>query len=264
MSHHPLSGPLDIQVGRIHSKSSICRWLAHQSEALRSWDVKAGYDAQLRCAPATKNSRKWCPMTRQTEEVRIERHLVIVFDICSSTIILEDLKQTDNLKCWRDLLIGLKNFLRSHESLPLLQIYKFIGDGWILLAPADTPRNDVLEFLKNLASVFSMLFHKDINPNLQEQPRDVGITVGVDRGELIRLEMNEQIEYIGRPLNVASRLQGATRELEGGRSNQALFARPTYNSLPGGRPDRLGKVVRLPLKNLRNNLKSDFIRYPLT
>lgn len=202
-------------------------------------------------------------MTRQTDEMRIERHLVIVFDICSSTSILEDLKLTDNLKCWRNLLIGLKNFLCSDVAPQPLQIYKFIGDGWILLAPADTPRADLLQFLKNLASVFSMLFHKHIHPKLQVQPRNVGITVGVDSGELVQLMMSEQIEYIGRPLNVASRLQGATKELEGGGINQALFARPAYNSLPGGIPDRLGRVVRLPLRNLRNNLKSDFIQYPL-
>jgi hypothetical protein len=60
----------------------------------------------------------------------VQRH-VVVFDICSSTIILEDLKQTDNLREWRNLLMRMQAHLFSPERN--FETYKFLGDGWIIL-----------------------------------------------------------------------------------------------------------------------------------
>jgi hypothetical protein len=47
--------------------------------------------------------------TVDTDCLSFERKLIVVFDICSSTKILEELKRTDNLECWRNFLIGLKD-----------------------------------------------------------------------------------------------------------------------------------------------------------
>jgi hypothetical protein len=67
-------------------------------------------------------------LTRESDKPEIVRRLVVVFDISSSTSILEELKQCDRLAIWRNLLIELKDFL---DALGLdLEIYKFMGDGW--------------------------------------------------------------------------------------------------------------------------------------
>jgi hypothetical protein len=56
-------------------------------------------------------SPRWLPMTREDDAPTVVRKIVVVFDICSSTSVLEDLNSTDNLPRWRNLLIGLKTFL---------------------------------------------------------------------------------------------------------------------------------------------------------
>ena len=45
-------------------------------------------------------------------------------------------------------------------------------------------------------------------------PSVVGATLGVERGNLIRMTMNEHDEYVGRALNIACRLQNAAKEKE--------------------------------------------------
>ncbi|HEU0047518.1 MAG: hypothetical protein DMG61_21905 [Acidobacteria bacterium] len=65
-------------------------------------------------------------MTNPKEDLLRERKTVVVFDICSSTTILEDLKESDNQQQWRNLLIGLKNFLvEEREGYVPFDLYKF-------------------------------------------------------------------------------------------------------------------------------------------
>ena len=149
-------------------------------------------------------------MTREDDKPTLVRKTVMVFDICSSTTILEDLKSTDNLERWRNLLIALKTFLVEHSAPLDYEVYKFIGDGWILLFLPHVSRDRLLGFISDLMQIFYSQFDNGVADLLQRTPEPLGITVGVDAGELIRLEMNEQIEYLGRALNVASRLQAAT------------------------------------------------------
>jgi class 3 adenylate cyclase len=170
-------------------------------------------------------------MTREDEGLTIERKLVVVFDICSSTTILGDLKDTDNLASWRNLLIYLKDFLRDQGQALGVDLYKFIGDGWILLFPDKVSREKLCDFLTLLSRRFSAHFEKDIAPLLQQPVSPTGLMFGVDAGELIRLEMNEGIEYLGRAINVASRLQACTKDLPVGPSYRALFSKHSINLL---------------------------------
>src|SRR5260370_730791 len=75
------------------------------------------------------------------------RRIVIVMDICSSTAILEELKRTDNLEKWEEFLTNLQGGLEALRDFLRMEIYKFIGDGWILLLPPDTKLDTLLEFL---------------------------------------------------------------------------------------------------------------------
>src|SRR4249920_921100 len=73
--------------------------------------------------------------TDSSDGISTERKLVVVFDICSSTTILEELKQTDCLGQWRNFLISLKECIESEGEMLGVHLYKFQGDGWILLFP---------------------------------------------------------------------------------------------------------------------------------
>jgi class 3 adenylate cyclase len=191
-------------------------------------------------------------MTREGDAPTIVRKIVVVFDICSSTSILEDLKSTDNLPRWGNLLIGLKTFLIEQSSHFNFDIYKFIGDGWILLFSSETAKNDLLDFVCELDAEFYAQFNTEIEGCLQRVPKILGLTAGVDSGELIRLEMNERAEYLGRAINVASRLQGATKELVGGPSDKVLFSKNSFNSMGQSRGEFRVKEVTVQLRNISN------------
>jgi hypothetical protein len=167
-------------------------------------------------------------MTREEEPLFVERKVVVVLDICSSTSILEDLKRTDNFPQWRNFIINLKNILLiasfEFDFIP----YNFIGDGWVLLFPDNIPTDGLCHCLSTISSLFSSDFEKLIRPLLSQALVPNGLTFGIDSGELIRMEMNQQTEYLGRAINVAARLQGSARDLPGGPSHKAVFSKNSF------------------------------------
>jgi|ERR1019366_606078 class 3 adenylate cyclase len=202
-------------------------------------------------------------MTRENDKPLIVCKIVVVFDICSSTTILEDLKATDNLQHWRNVLIKMKDFL-SRESVTLdFEVYKFVGDGWILLFPPHISQSEMLSFLQRLDETFRHLY-LGLHRVLQHEPTLKGITVGVDSGDLICLEMNERNEYLGRAINVASRLQGAVKELPGNISGVALFSSNSFYSMTQGGLDqgylRTVRTINVPLRNISNGIDCKCVR----
>jgi class 3 adenylate cyclase len=189
-------------------------------------------------------------MTRETDKPTLVRKIVMVFDICSSTILVEDLKSTDNLDRWRNLLIDLKAFLMDRKRQLHFEIYKFTGDGWILLFPSETTKNALLDFISDLTTEFHSYLGEHVQPCLQRTPKILGLTAGVDSGELIRLEMNEQYEYLGRAINVACRLQGETKGLKGGPSDRVLFSKNCFNSMGEAQPEFRIQEVKVQLRNI--------------
>jgi class 3 adenylate cyclase len=191
-------------------------------------------------------------MTRENDKPETVRKIVVVFDISSSTKILEDLKRTDNLTMWRDLHISLKRYL---ESMPNMEMYKFMGDGWILLFEPDIHSAVLHEFLKALTSFFMSQFLR-VHQVLQRWPDPTGLTFGIDTGELIRLQMNEQYEYLGRAINVAARLQGEAKAfIVGNQSNVALFSRSSFNSLQPYNPYYGSTSQTVNLRNISDGEK---------
>jgi hypothetical protein len=168
-------------------------------------------------------------MTKDSELSSRERHLVVVFDICSSTTILEDLKHTDNLGAWRNLLISLKDYLLQKGAPLHMDLYKFIGDGWVLLFPISVPKVELLGFLAGLSNAFETQFDAAVKPLLSQKPSPVGVMYGVDSGELVRMLLGNKVEYTGRAITVASMLQRHTTELRGGPAYKALFSKNSYN-----------------------------------
>ena len=156
--------------------------------------------------------------------------LVVFFDICSSSKLLEDLHQTGNLKHYRDLLIAIKEFLLQQKEKGLCEVYKFIGDGWVLLLPPSVKGEQFTDFLYRLAELFDREL-KTLIPKLQSTPKVLGLTFGADKGQLIKLIMGNQQEYIGRPLNIAARLQGAVKEKDKNPAYKILISKHAFDDL---------------------------------
>ena len=202
-------------------------------------------------------------MTRKDEKPVIVRKLVIFSDICSSTAILEDLKSTDNQQNWLNLLIRLKENLIHWGGEKGIEMYKFVGDGWILLAPPDIDRDTLFDFLHTFFCILDIgLQEEQINDLLSRRPKPMGLTFGIDSGDLIRLEMNQQLEYVGRALNVAASLQGAAKQFCEDYGYSGLISKSAYAQMRGNLPESVGlKPVSVLLKNISGGQDVDCWRW---
>ncbi|HEX7330406.1 MAG TPA: hypothetical protein VF290_02845 [Pyrinomonadaceae bacterium] len=170
-------------------------------------------------------------MTNLTNAPTIVQKYVLVFDFCSSTSILEDLIRSENQQYWQELLMEVKNFLTKEEERGKFTIYKFIGDGWILLFDANFPPRDLFLFMRSLCERYNELFNAMVRPNLASHIHTLGITFGLDRGSLSRFDMDGQVEYIGRFINVAARLQGAIKSEDDNPGGKVLMPKHLYASV---------------------------------
>jgi putative transposase len=78
----------------------------------------------------------------------------------------------------------LKRYLaKEQKATAPFDPYKFTGDGWLLLFPANTDGVRLLRFLENLCLYFVVEFRRSLLPHLSHKPALVGITFGIDKGE---------------------------------------------------------------------------------
>lgn len=154
--------------------------------------------------------------------------IVIAFDICSSSNIIEGLTLTDNVRRFEHFLATIQKWLIEERPSTSLDIYKFTGDGWILLLPDNIEGNAIVSFLAGLCTIFKKEFSKQIEPYLDNVPSITGITIGIDKGPLIEMLLLQR-EYVGRAINVACRLQSAVGDKGGPPSYKALISNQVYN-----------------------------------
>lgn len=180
----------------------------------------------------------------------VTKRLVIVSDIRSSTSILEDLKATDNLDRWRNLLFNLKEDV-IEEGIKLgIEIYKFIGDGWILFAPPNISKGSLRLFIQTLSVNFDFLMGSRILELLSRKPDSLGLTFGIDTGELAQMEMGGQVEYVGRAINVAARLQSEAKKQGDGDAYTIMISKNAYALTAGKFVDLEARPVKVSLKNI--------------
>jgi hypothetical protein len=129
-------------------------------------------------------------------------------------------------------------------------IYKFTGDGWILLFDFDSPGDVLIDFLQDLCRQFRMRYKKKVETYLEIPPVISGITFGIDRGSLIKFTMNQQTEYVGRAINVACRLQGAIKDRDESPQYKALITKPLYQNIRNSLSNLKLYKVKRKLRNI--------------
>jgi len=191
-------------------------------------------------------------MTREIDQVKVVRKIIVNFDICFSTSILEDLVRTENQRLWRNLILHLKGYLRRKGGSVGFELYKFLGDGWILLFDPKPKGMEIFQFFEYLSDKFTSYYRRHIRNVLNIRIPAVGLKFGMDIGSCIQVQMNQQPEYIGRPLNVATRLQGAIRQRDKQPENKVLLSKNLYATFGDKRQiERKYKVWSVP-RNLKN------------
>jgi len=78
--------------------------------------------------------------------------IVVAFDMCSSSNIIEDLTKSRNVQPLTKFFGELKSYLaKEQKATAPFDPYKFTGDGWLLLFPATTDGVRLLRFLETCA-----------------------------------------------------------------------------------------------------------------
>jgi len=175
--------------------------------------------------------------------------IVVSFDMCSSSHIIEELTKSNNVQPLAAFFGELKRYLTKEQKTTPFEPYKFTGDGWLLLFPANTDGTRLLRFLENLCLYFAVEFRRSLLPHLSRKPRIAGIAFGIDKGELIPVTMQGQQEYVSRAINVACRLQAVVGDRGPPAAYTALVSDRVYKEyFAETNPHRIAKVTR----NLRN------------
>ena len=176
--------------------------------------------------------------------------IVVAFDMCSSSNIIDDLWRSKNVQPLTAFYDALQRYLTKAQKITVpFESYKFTGDGWLLLFPANTDGVRLLRFLEDLCLFFAVEFRQCLLPHLSRKPSLVGITFGIEKGELVPITMYGRQEYVGRAINVACRLQTALKDKGGSPAYSALVSNRVYDEyFAGTKPHRMRKVTR----NLRN------------
>jgi len=188
-------------------------------------------------------------MTRPEDSLRKEEKIVVTVDICSSTVILEDLLNTNNIKKWRDLLIWLKEYLEKESKKMRANLYKFTGDGWIILFNPKK-RENIIPFLSELSKQFEYEFRDKIENILDSPPDIIGLTFGIDEGPLVKMTMRNNIEYIGRAINVACRLQGVIDDMDIKAGYRAFMSHRLYNPMKDKLSEYFPDAKKRKLRNI--------------
>jgi hypothetical protein len=189
-------------------------------------------------------------MTERSEHLEVVDKIVVTFDICSSSEILEALLTSDNVKAWRNLLISLKDYLIDKSTEYHAHLYKFTGDGWIMLFEWPHSGPNFMTLIQILSQFYEERFYKDIDVLLDKSPPITGLTFGIDQGKLVKFLINDNEEYVGRAINLACRLQGVIHELDIKEGYRVFVSHRLYNKLQDNFTEYSPDATEKPLKNI--------------
>jgi class 3 adenylate cyclase len=170
--------------------------------------------------------------------------IVVAFDMCSSSSIVDELGKAGNVEPLTAFFDELRRYLARQQGGSVeFELYKFVGDGWLLLFPANTNGERLLAFLEELCLFFAVAFRRSLLPHLSRTPRVVGVRFGMEKGDLVPITMDGKREYVGRPINVACRLQAALKDEAGSPAYSALMSNRVYEDyFADTTPHRVRKV----------------------
>ena len=174
---------------------------------------------------------------------------VVVFDICSSSQIIEDLQNNGKMDAWDNFLLDVAKAMEAYIADSRIEalIYKFLGDGYILIVNkrhsgtilplCSKIYNIVINRLGSLTDAFSNI---EINR--------IGITIGIDFGRLHNISIRGQEEFVGKSINTAARLQGSLKEKK--HENKLLISKVVKNAICGQYRSELYKDTSRIMRNL--------------
>lgn len=195
-------------------------------------------------------------MTEKDDEIQIVNKMVVTLDICSSSHIFENLLKRSRIDVWKDTLIDIQDYIFREAQKRGAEIYKFTGDGWIILFDPPYLEKQILKLLTGLNRHYESIYESNVFVQIDIPPRISGMTFGLDEGQLLKMKMLDQIEYIGRPLNIACRLQGVINDIDINGGYRAFLSHIAYHLLKQDADSYFPDPTARLLKNISD--KPDF------
>jgi class 3 adenylate cyclase len=181
---------------------------------------------------------------------------VLTFDICSSTSIIEDLHRTGQTIRYDELIRAMHRFLEENSKNYAYDIYKFVGDGFILLFAESQIMDSIMTFSIALTTKCYVFINYFLAKYLETPALErKGITTGIDKGEVFSTKLKDpgMDEYFGRPINVACRLQASLDKPE--HANKVLISKRCYQEI-GRKALRIACVeTKRKLRNVNSTME---------
>lgn len=174
---------------------------------------------------------------------------ILIFDICSSSQIIEDLQNNERMDVWDDFLLDITKVMEEYiaESGIEALIYKFLGDGYILIV-SKKHSDEILPLCYNIYNTLINRIKKLIEEFSNIEPNRIGITIGVDYGRLHQIGIRGKEEFVGKSINTAARLQASLKEKE--HENKLLISKVVKKSICGPYKSDLYKSTTRQMRNL--------------
>ncbi len=164
---------------------------------------------------------------------------------------VEDLAVNGRMEALSGLVDGLYAFLNGKVKQYPLEVYKFTGDGFLLLMDGTASIEDVLRFCVALTYISRelLVWFKEDYLSIAELPRE-GITIGIAYGDVYHVMSPNNpgsAEYVGRPLNLSTRLQGSLKNPK--HANKVLLEKRLYQQI---KKDLFSRACRRTSRVLHN------------
>ena len=123
---------------------------------------------------------------------------IVVFDMCSSTEIIEGLQSRGRIGLYNELFNHLETLIRTLSQTFGCRIYKFLGDGFILTLNAEASIESVIYLCSIICKIANNLVNTGIIEELNFTPKRTGFTFGFDTGVVYALNMRTGQNLLGR------------------------------------------------------------------
>lgn len=159
---------------------------------------------------------------------------------------------------WRETLKLIEDKLKAEQTTLAYSIYKFLGDGWVLIIDPETDKAALLSFFAELCYTYCHYFKEEVEKHLSTKISPIGLTFGLDIGNIFSVDIGGNQEFMGPPLNIAARLQSCitNQNIKGDNpANQLMMIRRNYiKHFKSVVLDQYAyKKAERTLKNIRNN-----------
>jgi class 3 adenylate cyclase len=174
------------------------------------------------------------------------KRYIVVYDICSSTQILDNLLANEIIDKYDILITDISKSFTSLFSKLNPIFYKFLGDGSIFFFKEETDVDSIINLLCDFIEESDFIINNFVKRYIDIDLKRVGITIGVAFVNIYLAKIKN--EYFGRAINMACRLQNSLNKPE--HVNKILVQKEVFKSINDKELRRWFNIRRRTFSNL--------------